>query len=305
LWKSTVAASIALTALILDATAPADADQKGKNQKRGILTTTAFGTVAGDRAILSATATCPKRTRAVGGGFAAAPSGTGYSALVFESQKVGQRQWRASAQMSQASPFTPKTITVEAYCRRGAPATTTVASTVPTVDAAPFHMNGPATSAPCPSNRRLTGGGFATPPPLGEFGAANVVRRSEPTGNSWTTEVESDNHASSVSSYAYCAKLKRSSPLTAVAAAVPGANPEPESTPVTATCAGKRTMVAGGFAQTYLLELGGGAFQVLESRRVGKSWTAVAEQGGDSTATSFSAVGLCAPKSAKRRTARR
>jgi hypothetical protein len=289
-----------------DVNAPAEADQKGKAQKRGIVTRTTFGTVAGDRAILTATATCPKRTRAVGGGFAVPRPESGYSALVFESQKVGQRQWRASAQMSQASPFTPKTITVDAYCRRGAPATTTVASTVPTPDGSPLHLNGPATSAPCPSNRRLTAGGFSTPPPLGDFGAANAVRRSEPTGNSWTTEVESDNHESGVSSYAYCAKLKRSQPHRAVAATATGANPAPSSsTTVTATCAGKRTMVDGGFAQTYLLQIGGGTFQVLESRRVGKSWVAVADQGGDSTATSFSSVGLCAPKSAKRLKKRR
>jgi hypothetical protein len=58
-------------------------------------------------------------------------------------------------------------------------------------------------------------------------------------------------------------------------------------------------MAAGGFGQSYLLEVGGGTFQVFESRRVGKSWVAVAEQGGDSTATAFSSVGLCARKSVK------
>jgi hypothetical protein len=283
-----------------DVNSPAEADHKGKAPKRGVLTRTAFGTVAGDRAILSATATCPKRTRAVGGGFAIPPPGSAYSALVYESQKAGQRQWRASAQMGQGSPFIPKTITAEVYCRSGAPKTTTVTATVPTEEGTPLHLNGPATSAPCPSNRRLMGGGFSTPPPLGDFGAANVVRRSEPTGNSWTTEVESDNHASSVSSYAYCAKLKGAPPVTPVAATVPGVDPAPSSTPVTATCAGKRTMVGGGFTQAYQLQMGGGTFQVFESRRAGKSWVAVSDQGGDSTAISFSSVGLCAPKSVKR-----
>jgi len=307
-WKIAIAASIAVATLMPDVSTPAEADQttaeadrKGKAPKRGILTRTALGTVAGDRAILTATASCPKRTRAIGGGFAVPPPESGYSPLVFESQKIGQRQWRASAQMGQASPFTPKTITVEAYCRRGAPATTTVTSTVPTHEAVPLHANGPATSASCPSNRRLTGGGFSTPPPLSDFGAANGVRRSEPTGNSWTTEVESDNAPSSVSSYAYCAKLRGTPSLTAVAATVPGVNPAPSSTSVTATCVGKRTMVAGGFGQTYVLSVGGGTFLVVESRRVGKSWLAVSDQGGDSTAISFTSVGLCAPKSTKRR----
>jgi hypothetical protein len=113
--------------------------------------------------------------------------------------------------------------------------------------------------------------------------------------------VESDNHASSLSSYAYCAKLKGSPSLTAAAGTIPGVNPAPPtSVSVAASCAGKRTMVAGGFGQRYMLEVGGGTFQVLESRRAGKSWVAVADQGGDSTATSFSSVGLCAPKSTKR-----
>ena len=283
-----------------DVSSPDEVEGKGKAPKRGILTRTAAGTVAGDRAILSATATCPKRTRAVGGGFAFPPPASGYSPIVFESQKVGQRQWRASAQMSQASPFTLKTITVEVYCRRGAPATSTVSSTVPTEDLSSLHENGPAISAACPSNRRLTGGGFSTPPPLSDFGAANVVRRSEPTGNSWTTEVESDNAASSVSSFAYCAKPRKSPSLTAVGATVPGVNPAPERTEVASTCSGKRTMAAGGFGQVYLLQAGGGTFLVFESHRIGKSWLTVADQGGNSTATSLSSVGLCAPKTVKR-----
>ena len=264
------------------------------------MTRTAFGTVAGNQAILSATATCPKRSRAVGGGFAVPGPRSGYSPLMFESQKVGQRGWRASAQISQAAPFDPITIAVEVDCRRGVPKPERSMSTVPTVDASPLHMNGPATSAPCPSNRRLTGGGFSTPPPLGSFGAANVVRRSEPTGNSWTSEVESDNAASSLTSYAYCARRKASPSMAAVAATASGTDPAPASTSVTATCTKKRTMAGGGFRQTYSLLVGGGAFNVYESRRAGKSWTAVADQGDDSTAISFSSVGLCTPTKSKR-----
>ena len=291
---------VAILAGMLALAGTAQAKQKGKKQKRGIVTRTAFGTVAGHHAILSATATCPKGSRAVGGGFAVPAPRSGYSSLVFESQKVGQRGWRASAQMSQAAPFDPITIAVDVYCQRGAPKTGTVTSTVATPDASPSHMNGPATSAPCPSKRRLTGGGFSTPPPLGSFGAANVIRRSEPTGNSWTSEVESDNAASSLTSYAYCARRKASPPMPAVAATTSGTNPAPASTSVTATCTKKRTMAGGGFQQAYSLLVGGGTFNVYESRRAGKSWTAVAEQGGDSTAISFSSVGLCAPKKSKR-----
>ena len=230
---------VAILAGLLALAGTAEAKQQGKKQKRGIVTRTAFGTVAGNFAILSATATCPKRSRAVGGGFAVPAPRTGYSPLVFESQKVGQRGWRASAQMGQDAPFDPITIAVDVYCRRGAPKTATVASTVPTVDASAFHLNGPATSASCPSNRRLTGGGFSTPPPLSSIGAANSMRRSEPTGNSWTSEVESDNAPSSLTSYAYCARRKASPPMPAVAATASGANPAPASTSVTATCTSK------------------------------------------------------------------
>ena len=291
---------VAILAGLLALVGTAEAKQKGKKQKRGIVTRTAFGTVAGDNAILSATATCPKRSRSVGGGFAVPAPRSGSSALVFESQKVGQRSWRASAQTFQAAPFDPITIAVEVYCRRGAPKTGTVTSTVPTVDASPFHMNGPATSAPCPSNRRLTGGGFSTPPPRTPAGAANVVRRSEPTGNSWTSEVESDNAPSSLTSYAYCARRKASPPMTAVAATASGTNPPPASTSVTATCTKKRTMADGGFRQAYNLLAGGGTFQVYESRRAGRSWTAVADQGSPSTEISFSSVGLCTSTKSKR-----
>jgi hypothetical protein len=295
-----VAASLALFALIPSVSDPAQAKQRGKEQKRGIVTRTAFGTVAGDDAILSATASCPKGSRAVGGGFAVPAPEQTFSAFVFESQKVGQREWRASAQMFQAAPFDPRTISVDVYCRRGAPKTTTFTSTVPTVESTPIHLNGPATSASCPSNRRLTGGGFSTPAPLSDSGVANVVRRSEPTGNSWTSEVESDNADSSLSSYAYCAKPKASPQMTAVIATIPGADPAPPSSAATATCTGKRTTAGGGFGQIYDLMIGGGTFQVVESRRAGKSWLAVSDQGGDSTAISFSSVGFCTPKNAKR-----
>ena len=294
--RGPVAASVALALVAILAVIPAaTAKPNGKKAKRGIVTRTAFGTVAGDLAILSATASCPKRTRALGGGFAVPAPRPGMSAFVFESQKVGQRGWRASAQISQVAPFDPVTIAAEVYCRARAPATAAVTSTVPTVES-PSHMNGPATSAPCPSNLRLTGGGFSTPPPLAFSGVANIIRRSEPTGNSWTSEVESDNAASSLTSFAYCAKRKAAPPMSPAATPVPGVNPAPKSTSATATCPGKRTMAGGGFAQTYILTIGGGAFQVYESRRAGKSWTAVSSQGGDSTAISFSSVGLCTPK---------
>ena len=293
-----VACLLALALLAALASAP-DAGAKKPGKKRGIVTRTAFGTGAGDDAILSATASCPKGSRAVGGGFAVPAPRPGYSPIMFESQKVGQRGWRASAQMFQAAPFDPITIAVDVLCRRGAPKTTTVTSTVPTPDASPLHANGPATSAPCPSKRRLTGGGFSTPPPLGSFGAANVVRRSEPTGNSWTSEVESDNAASTLTSYAYCAKRRASPPISAVAVTTPGTIPATTRAVATATCGGKRTMAGGGFRQVYDLTAGGGTFQIYESRRAGKSWTTVSRQGGSSTAISLTSAGLCTPKQPK------
>ena len=71
--------------------------------------------------------------------------------------------------------------------------------------------------------------------------------------NTWTA-------ASSVSSYAYCAKPKKTPSLTPVGATVPGTDPAADRTEVTATCTGKRTMAGGGFGQVYVLQVGGGTF---------------------------------------------
>jgi hypothetical protein len=302
-WTVRLAAPVVVSLLavpLLHAEALGAKQSKPGKKGRGVITRTALGTAAGHHAILSATASCPKRARAIGGGFSLPAPAPGVNSIIFESQKVGQRSWRATGQLSQAAPFDPVTIRAEVYCRRGAPKTKTVASTVPTPNAAPLHEEGPATSAACPSKRRLIGGGFATTPPLGSFGARNVVRRSEPTGNSWTSEVESDNAEGTLTSYAYCAKRKPASPLGVASSTVPGVNPAPPVTSVAATCARKRTAVGGGFRQSYDLMAGGGAFLPYESRRAGKSWSVVADQGGDSTAISLTAAAVCAPKKPRR-----
>ena len=61
-------------------------------------------TASGNASTASATATCPGGIKAAGGGFDA-PSSDGAVPLVYESVKVGNKAWRASAQLlSRAIP---------------------------------------------------------------------------------------------------------------------------------------------------------------------------------------------------------
>ena len=180
----------------------------------------AFSSAETAGAIATATATCPQTTRpdlgpwrAISGGFSmtgvvpgSVPPGFGPpppptgSGVVYESRKVGQRSWRASAQ----SLWGTFTLKVSVFCQNGVPKTTHASTTVATPGT---PQVGPATVAGCRSGKTVSGG-FSTPPPFTASGAASTVIGSLPSGKKgWEAQVLSS-QASSLTSYVYCAKRK-------------------------------------------------------------------------------------------------
>jgi hypothetical protein len=216
-------ASLFIVALVAP-TAQAAAAQAGKKNPK-LKVVKAFGSAGAAADIASATATCPEKTgrpdlgpwRAISGGFQMMgvvppytmngppppPSGSG---VVFESRKVGQRSWRASAQ-SLSGTFTLK---VSVYCQNEVPKTKqdtalTAAATTPQV--------GPTAVARCSSGKTVSGGFSTAPPFTSASGAANTVIASMPSGKKgWEAQVISSRSSyagiTSVTSYVYCAKRK-------------------------------------------------------------------------------------------------
>jgi hypothetical protein len=179
----------------------------------------AFTTAETAGSIATATVSCPQTTRpdlgpwrAMSGGFNMTLGTPGYtpgegpfitpfgSGVVFESHRVGQRSWRASAQSLSGR----LDLGVAVYCQNSVPKLKSASTTVTTPATAQV---GPAAVAHCRSGRAVSGG-FSTPPPFTATGAANTVIGSTPNGRKgWQAQVLSS-QTSSVTSYVYCAERK-------------------------------------------------------------------------------------------------
>jgi hypothetical protein len=291
-----VAAAALMAALALGA---ADANAASRNKPK-VVKAVASAPATGGLAI--ATASCPKGSgpkgplRAVSGGFVL-QQGDG---IVFESRRVGQNSWRASAQS-----FTGAiTLTAYANCQRGVPKLKAVSSTVPTPGVAQV---GPAATAKCGTGSAVAGG-FATPAPLTPMGPRNVVIGSFPTGKrAWQAQALS-NLDSTVTSFVYCAK--RSKPK------IKNAVPDSGST---VTAPGALAVSTTGLCKAAQLSPGGGGFRqtgatatqflipVRSSQRPsspssskplppgyhGNVWQAHGRKVGDGTPVTIAAVALC------------
>ena len=213
-------AIISVPLIALGLLAPGVAEAKhGKGDPR-LQVVHAFTTAETAGAIATATVSCPQTTRpdlgpwrAISGGFSMTLGTPGYtpgdgpfitpfgSGVVFESQRVGQRSWRVSAQDLGGR----LDLGVAVYCQNSVPKLNSASTTVATPATAQI---GPAAVAHCRSGMAVSGG-FSTPPPFTATGAANTVIGSTPNGRKgWQAQVLS-NETSSVTSYVYCAKRKQ------------------------------------------------------------------------------------------------
>lgn len=285
---------IAVAALLVAAPIAAGpaAAKKKKKKPTAVVTRSATASVSGMGAIATATPLCPKKTRALSGGFLLSPptAGFGNFGLVYESQKAGQNGWRVSAQNADPGPPQTLTLTAFAYCRKGAPSNKTVTVTAPK----PANLQvGPAVAPTCAGKPGAMSGGFLTGPPLvGTAATSIVIDSARTTAKTWQSNIISGAAAAdTIAGYAYCAEGKLPAALTTTS--------EPNTvassiTTVTATCVGKRKVVGGGFGQPAANITTNGYFFLLGSQLTSaKDWQVTGFKIGSLPAT-LSATAYCA-----------
>jgi hypothetical protein len=274
--QTRVRAFVVLATAVVVLVPATSAEAKSKKPTRVTQMSAPSAPAIGDRAIATATATCPPKARAVGGGFLqTAPVATMTVAAqgsVYESQKVGQNAWRASSQLFTNQAGSILNLETYVYCRRGAPKTTTAVATEP-------QANGPAIDLPptasCLGKKKVLAGGFSTPPPFSAPGASTIVLDSVRSGaQAWTSRLLALGNASTLTSYAYCAKAKKGPTGPSVASPVTTGTGSLAS--AAAPCPAKKKTLGGGFSQPQatadLPASKLGFFIPYESRRIGNAW---------------------------------
>src|SRR4051794_31938427 len=212
--RALIVLSLAAVAFMAAAGA-ADAKKHKKPHKPGPVVTSSASGSADSTNPGQATAVCPGKTRAVGGGFSETPANNELAGLVYESLMIGTNAWRVSVlAVDPGPPSGTIGLTAYVYCRRNAPKTTAVGVALPTPNALQV---GPSATASCTGRRKPVAGGFATDgPPIRSFVVESLL--SQPA--SWTTNVLSAGSGSGILiSDAYCAKRKK--PLVAPTATSP------------------------------------------------------------------------------------
>jgi hypothetical protein len=282
MWRGTrsswAIAAIGVLAVLALPAAAAAVKKPGTTPK--VKTRTSTSTAAGNGAIVSTTALCPAKHRAVGGGFEGTAPTAGAQGLVYESVKSGQRGWRVSAQiLDQMAPIDSVALTAYVYCRKpvvkaakthgGASTPKTKTSSV-TLAAPAVNQTGPTAQAICGGARNAMAGGFATSPPVVGASARPILLDSLRSGSSsWQTLVLSGaTHAGSVTSHAYCAKKVKA---PSIHLAVGPSTVAPFGVSVaTADCPPKKHAVHGGFRQTGATP--NNLMVIFESRAAANGW---------------------------------
>lgn len=186
--------------------APAAATKKKKQKVKpfAVTTATASATSVTSGTELSATATCPAGTTAVGGGFETL-SGQ-HVFLAVESMRVGTNAWRVRGVSVLFAPGVSQSVNVEAYCAklRG---TVSEAS----AESALGGMSGDAATvtSSCSTGSRLLSGGFTGPLITDPDASLAVPRDSKPVGEGWLVRMSrftdgAPPPASPIRSISYC-----------------------------------------------------------------------------------------------------
>ena len=287
------------------------AEAKKKKKKLGPVvsaTATAAGSVSGQ--IFTATATCPKGTNAVGGGFSTPPlpPSPNQAAIAIASHKVGSTQWLASMQyIGTSGPSLGLTTVVN--CRKGAPATAPVSTStsLPIVGGSAPIPTTPS-NASCSAKKVQLSGGFtldrAIDPTISIKALPLSSNRSAPL--TWQATGIAIEGGHTLTSQADCAKQpkakkgkkkKKLKAPTEVTGDTQGSNSSSAATVTAiATCPGGTVPVNGGFSQPGALSTNSSGFFFLsESQAVGNTWhvSGFNLSGPGSTAT-LRAHGYCA-----------
>ena len=292
---------VATTGLIV---APAaGAAKKSPSLKVRSATATSPGATA--PGLLTATAVCPPKTKAVGGGWTFAGPAPDDLGLVRESVRVGTTAWQVSANPNDFGV----TVTAIAYCAKVKGAITEVQ--VPATLAGD-PLTGAAPEASCGSKKQLLSGGFSTTQ-AGTGFTVVVYENARQRSGAWGMKVlrGSADTPGPVTAIAYCVKKPQTKAVKKSAIAAKKQKPVPRPlrevfasatlpatqyegvTGTTGPCPGKRTGVSGGFIAPVPSNASVAAFT--EARWVGDAWSVRAVQFTSATTSApIQAIGYCA-----------
>ncbi len=242
-------------------------------------------TLAGGFATGTATANCPKGTVAISGGYQTTAPTIGAQWIdLYESQRAGQRAWRASGVQLHAGSGT---LTSYAYCEPLKTKVRTRSTDVPL-----GGVNATATGlATCPGGTKVLGGGFAVP--AANSASSSYVSRSV-TGNKlgWVVDATrfTGTEAASMSVSVYCAEVGKIKTRSDSAAVLGSTGAQTAATPA---CPAKTPLRGGGFATSTPIGGLAGSALVYESRPDDQSWVSSAAPGGLSASSTLVSNSYC------------
>ena len=287
--------ALALVVSLILVLVPASAAAK-KHKRHGlgrVVTATATGnTVSAPGQESIATATCPPRLFAVGGGFQA-PITAISSMVVHDSYRSSAQAWTAAGRAFSGT----SAVTAYAYCRRAAKHP--ISDVTGTASVAASGAPGTAT-ATCPSGR-LIGGGFQSTVGPGNAQVALVEVNASTSSSTWTTTaVANGSGPQTLTAHAYCMRRVRAPVL--VSASSSGNVALRESvTATTPRCPiskkkrkrrPRRRLSAGGYSSS--IGTPTGPVGILSESRLGPvGWIATDVNGTTPGTISVTSQGIC------------
>ncbi len=292
--------TVTASALILSAAGGADpAASASKKRKAGpaVMTRTAVGTTTRDKQLLTVTATCPKRSTLVGGGFSSGVLASGSLAelhVVYEDHRLDRRRWNVSgARRDGDSSGNPLDLSAFARCRAGKePELTEASAGVPLLGG---FLTTATTTASCPGKKKAISGGFTlTPAPFVQTPDPGVILISEnrrTSARSWTaTAAQFSPTQRTLIVFAYCASGKVPKARSATVF-LPG-NTFATAAADTPPCP-RRTRLASGGLLTAVPSMTGSVGLFISSSPTGSSWHSLAIQSTSGTGAEVTTSGYC------------
>jgi hypothetical protein len=293
---------VAITGLMVaPAASAAEKKKKGASFKVVSASATSPGAVA--PGLLTATALCPSKTKAVGGGFVSSGPASDDLALQVESVRVRDTGWRTSGLPNDFGV----TVTSIVYCAKVKTKITEV-QTPATLGGGPFATAAP--EAACPRKTRLLAGGFSA----SSTGTISffIYESARQSSGAWGVKAlrAVNGDPSPVTAHAYCVKKPKvkGAKKAALASKAPKSRPKSllqlfasatlpaaqygRATATTGGCPGKRKGVSGGFSTPPPSTAHAPA--IVEAQWVNGAWSVTASQ--FTTATDggpFTAYGYC------------
>ena len=273
---------VAGLALALFAAPGADAKKKKRKKPPGPVVVVTKTIAVAPQSEGIATATCPKGTGITGGGFVSSPLAQSGSSFVADNHRFGNG-WLVRA-INASGAASTGSLTVEAYCRKRAPALTESTAVISLPPGGLGIFPNGAASATCPAGKAAAGGFTSTAASVGGgYNGPYVFSSSRDGAAAWRVAAGNTvNQPRTVTVHVYCSVKSLREVFSPT---VPTGAPNTQVSADTPICPKVKTKkkkkkpgtpVAGGFFQQSLTvtlnpATSGGAF-ISESRRVGNVW---------------------------------